>query len=130
MLLQAGGDNKPAMFTLERSDYLHCPKHALGFHGMSSQIHTLDTISRDHQIPPNSKTLITRTILMLLPPEILSPMHHKTYCISLLRASNFFQVERAYLKQKTHPVHPFVKGITKEGAWTSIMGTQQLEFEK
>ena len=81
MLLQAGAEIKPAMFTLERSDYLHCPKHLLGFHGISSQTHTSDIISRDHQTPPNSKTLSTRTILMLLPPEILSPMHHETYCI-------------------------------------------------
>lgn len=72
MLLQAAADVKPATFTLERSDHLHCPKHGLGFRGMSSQTHTSDIISRDHQIPPNSKTLIARTILMLLPPEILS----------------------------------------------------------
>lgn len=45
---------------------------------MSPQTHTLDIVSRDHQIPPNSKILSTGTIFNAVPPEILSPMHHET----------------------------------------------------
>lgn len=47
MLLQTGAEIKPVMFTVERSDYLYCPKHLLLFHGMSSEIHVLDIVSRD-----------------------------------------------------------------------------------
>lgn len=52
MLLQAGAETKPAVFTLERSDYSRCPKHLAAFYAMTSQTHMLGIISKQQNTVP------------------------------------------------------------------------------